>query len=72
LAQQSLANRKSDRAYLLAIKGARATGGFQELCALLSSARVHFTYDSLILRGMSCGTVASAQTTGIRRCEQNR
>jgi Flp pilus assembly protein TadD len=35
LAQQNLANRKTDRAYALAIKAAEATGRFQEACDLL-------------------------------------
>ncbi len=35
LAQQNLANRKTDRAYALAIKAAEATGRYQEACDLL-------------------------------------
>lgn len=75
LARQNLANRKTDRAYVLAIKAARATGRFQEACALVASAQSHLTYNSTTLRSQlekSCGTVANAQAAGDCPCKQDR
>jgi tetratricopeptide (TPR) repeat protein len=75
LAQQNLANRETDRAYVLAIKAARATGRFEEACDLVSRAHAHLTYKSTTLFSqleMVCGTFINTSAAGDCPCKQDR
>jgi tetratricopeptide (TPR) repeat protein len=72
LAQQNPVNRKTDRAYVLAIKAARATGRFQEVCALVSRAPPLLVYHSTVLRSqleMPCSTDGNTQAAGNCPCK---
>jgi tetratricopeptide (TPR) repeat protein len=75
LAQQNLANRKTGRAYVLAIKAARATGRFEEACALVTHAKTHQTQTSETARSQlekSCRSVTDTQAAGDCPCKQDR
>ncbi len=75
LARQNLANRKTDRAYVLAIRAGWATGRFREVCALLASMQAHLTQNSLAARRQlesSCATFANGHATAICPCNQDR
>jgi tetratricopeptide (TPR) repeat protein len=70
LAQQNLVNRKTDRAYVLAIRAARATGRSHEVCALVGDAQPHVVPNSVAASGElkpSCG-ITNAQITGSCPC----